>query len=87
MDPFELPAGVPLAAEIEFYAGGRAEERPLRIRLEGVTLEVDEVMAQWRTPEGAGFRVRAGGLAVVLQEDAELGLWTAEIRSHTPGEE
>jgi hypothetical protein len=85
MDPFELPAGVPLAAEIEFYAGGRAEERPVRIRLRGASLEVEQVMARWRTPEGAGFRVRAGGLVVVLREDAGLGLWTAEICGRAPG--
>lgn len=87
MAPFELPRGVPLAAEIEFYAGGRAEERPLRIRLEGVMLDVEEVMAQWRSPEGAGFCVRAGGFVVVLREDAGLGLWTAEVLSQAPGNE
>lgn len=81
----ELLRGRAAPVEIEFYCGFRAEERPLRMRLGGRTLPVDEVLAQWRTPEGAAFRVRSGGLILLLREDAELGVWTAEACG--PGEE
>lgn len=79
MEPLELPRGAPLIADVEFYAGWRGEERPVRLRLEGAVLEVEQVLERWRSPEGAGFRLRAGGLEIVLREDAALGLWAAEI--------
>lgn len=87
MEPLELPAGVPLIADVEFYAGWRGEERPVRLRLEGAVLEVDQVLERWRRPEGAGFRIRAGQLVIVLREDAAMGLWTAEILGPARGME
>ncbi|MCX7605540.1 MAG: hypothetical protein N2036_15810 [Bryobacteraceae bacterium] len=79
MDPLQPGPGERPVVEIEFYAGYRGEERPVRIRLGGATLEVSQVLEQWRTPEGACFRVRAGDLVLLLRENADLGLWTAGI--------
>lgn len=66
------------AVEVEFYAGFRAGERPLRFRLGQMVLEVEEVLAEWRTPDEICFQVRAGGRLWLLRGDLVLDAWTAE---------
>jgi hypothetical protein len=36
-------------------------QRPTALHWDGRRLEVEAVEAEWRTPEGKGFRVRAAG--------------------------
>ena len=35
------------------------EQVPIAIHWEGQRLEVDTILAEWRTPQGKGFRIRA----------------------------
>src|SRR5436309_15181530 len=43
--------------EGECYAGYRAEERPVRFRIDAHNYEVDEVLDQWYGPEAAWYKV------------------------------
>ena len=56
---------------VEWYAGGRSEENPRRLRSGDQVLEVVEVMARWTSPTGRGFRVRGSdGQVYELRERA-----------------
>ncbi len=43
---------------VEVHSGYRYGERPLALHWEGQRLEVEAVIAAWRTPHGLQFRVR-----------------------------
>lgn len=43
---------------VECYSGGEYAERPRALHWQGARLEIAEVMQNWRTPHGKGFRVR-----------------------------
>ncbi len=43
---------------VEVHSGYRYGERPLALHWEGQRLEVEAVIAVWRTPHGLQFRVR-----------------------------
>ena len=45
--------------EVECYSGYRAEERPVRFRIDEHNYDVDEVLDQWYGPEAAWYKVRA----------------------------
>ena len=45
---------------VECHSGYTYGERPVAFQWEGARLEVDEVMTQWRSPEGRQFCVRTG---------------------------
>jgi hypothetical protein len=45
--------------QVECYAGRKADERPVRFRLDGHEYMVEEVMDQWYGPEHLFFKVRA----------------------------
>ena len=45
--------------EVECYSGHKAEERPVRFRLDGRQYGVDEVLDQWYEPESISYKVRA----------------------------
>lgn len=44
---------------VECYSGFSFGERPRAFEWQGQRLQVVEVIARWRTPDGWGFRVRA----------------------------
>ena len=44
---------------VECYSGWKAEERPLRFRVDGHEYVVEEVLDQWYGPEDVFFKVRA----------------------------
>lgn len=73
--------------EVECYAGYRADERPTRLRLEGVTLEVNEVEDRWYSPGETLFRVRvANGDRYVLRHVEAQDTWSIEgFRRATAG--
>jgi hypothetical protein len=48
-----------MRVEVECYAGRKAEERPVRFRLDGHLYVVEEVLDQWYGPEHLFFKVRA----------------------------
>jgi hypothetical protein len=43
------------------YSGSEYAEAPRALLLDGQRLEVAQVLASWRTPQGKGFRVQAAG--------------------------
>src|SRR5512135_591320 len=45
--------------EVDCYSGRKADERPLRFRLDGRQYVVDAVLDQWYDPEAVFFKVRA----------------------------
>jgi len=55
---------------VECYSGGKADERPVRFRLNGWEYLVQEVVDQWYGPEHQFFKVRAddGNLYILRHE-------------------
>ena len=70
---------------VESYAGYRADERPLRLRLEQEVLEIAEVEDRWYSPGETYFRVVvANGDHYVLRHMEAQDVWTIEgFRSNT----
>jgi hypothetical protein len=65
-----------MRGEVECYAGRKAEERPVRPRLEGRAYVVEEVLEQWCEPEHVFFKVRADdGCLHILRQDTSDGEW------------
>jgi len=63
--------------EVECYAGYRADERPVRLRLGKETLEVSEVEDRWYSPGETFFRVRvANGDRYVLRHVEAQDTWS-----------
>jgi hypothetical protein len=48
-----------MRVEVECYAGWKAEERPIRFRLDAREYLVEEVDDQWYGPKHVFFKVRA----------------------------
>jgi hypothetical protein len=65
--------------DVESYAGYRADERPMRLRLGEQILEIVEVEDKWYSPGEAYFRVRVeGGDRYVLRHVEEQDVWSLE---------
>ena len=73
---------------VECHSGYRADEKPLRFRLQDRCYEVLEVLDRWYSPGVTWFRVRAddGGVYVLRHvESGQEDLWTLEsFRQATP---
>jgi len=56
--------------QVECYSGRKADERPVRFRLEDTQYRVDEVLDQWYDPESIFYKVRAddGNLYILRQQ-------------------
>jgi len=56
--------------EVDCYAGRKADERPVRFRLDGKEYMVEEVLDQWYGPEDVFYKVRAddGNLYILRQQ-------------------
>lgn len=56
--------------EVECYSGRKADERPVRFRLDGRKYLVEEVLDQWYGREDEFFKVRAddGNLYILRHE-------------------
>jgi hypothetical protein len=56
--------------QVECYSGGKAEERPLRFRLDGRQYVVEAVLDQWYEPESISYKVRAddGNFYILRQQ-------------------
>jgi hypothetical protein len=63
---------------VECYSGYKGDERPVRFRISGAEFEIDRILDRWYTPEGACFRVRAGGAIFILRCFPDSGAWTLE---------
>jgi hypothetical protein len=56
--------------EVDCYSGGKADERPVRFRLDGRECLIDEVLDQWYGPNDAFYKVRSddGNLYILRRE-------------------
>ena len=59
-----------MKVRVECYAGGRADEKPRRFRLDEHEYLVEEILDQWYAPEHLFFKVRAndGKLYILRQQ-------------------
>jgi hypothetical protein len=62
---------------VECHSGYKADERPVRILFEGLTLEITEVEDRWYSPGVTYFRVLAeNGDRYVLRHDDAQDVWS-----------
>jgi hypothetical protein len=64
--------------EVDCYSGRKADERPVRFRLEGRQYLVEEVLDQWYGPQDAFYKIRAddGNLYILRRESSSPeGAW------------
>ena len=64
--------------EVDCYSGRKADERPVRFRLEGRQYHVEEVLDQWYGPQEAFYKIRAddGNLYILRRESSSPeGAW------------
>jgi len=75
-----------MTVQVESYSGFKADQRPLRFRLGGRWLAVEEVLDRWYGPEAIYFRVRAddGDLYVLRHAEPE-DVWTLEAYRRAEG--
>jgi hypothetical protein len=83
-----LGENVGVQIRVECYAGGKADERPVRFCLGDRTLRVGEILDQWYGPEDTFFKVLAddGNLYILRRNYSESeAVWTLEsFRRLTP---
>ena len=63
---------------VECYAGRKADEQPIRFRLEGRQYHVETVLDQWYDPESIFYKVRAddGNFYILRQQTSTPdGMW------------
>ena len=55
--------------EVDCYSGRKADERPVRFRLDGHEYMVEELLDQWYGPQDVFYKVRAddGNLYILRQ--------------------
>ena len=64
--------------DVDCYAGRKADERPLRFRMEGKQYQVEEILDQWYGPDGIFYKVHAddGNLYILRQQTSTPeGVW------------
>jgi hypothetical protein len=62
--------------EVNCYSGRKADERPVRFRLDKRDYTVEEVLDQWYGPDDAFYKVRAqDGNVYVLRRQMSDGSW------------
>ena len=62
--------------EVNCYSGRKADERPIRFRLDKRDYTVEEVLDQWYGPDDAFYKVRAQeGNVYVLRQQTFDGSW------------
>lgn len=61
-----------MQVRVECYAGWKADERPVRFRLDGHEYVVEEVLDQWHGPDHQFFKIRAsdGNLYILRHRTA-----------------
>ena len=70
-----------MRVQVECYSGRKADERPIRFRLDEHDYVVEEVLDQWYGPADVFFKVRAhdGNLYILRQDrSTQEGAWTLE---------
>ena len=67
-----------MRVQVECYSAYKAEERPVRFRIEGHEYFVEEVVDQWYGPSHAWYKVRGDdGNLYILRRDMSVpdGIW------------
>ena len=68
--------GLPLAVDVECYAGYRGEETPRRFGLAEAKIEMAEIVDRWLAPDHRYFKVRDGdGDLCILRNDVASERW------------
>ena len=65
--------------QVECYSGAKADERPVRFRLDDRVFFIEEVLDQWYGPDDTFFKVRADdGNLYILRRDQSIpeGTWS-----------
>ena len=74
-----MPNRVEKHIKVETYSGYKADERPVRITIDGAAREVAEVEDRWYSPGATFFRVRlADGERYVLRRIEAQEVWLIE---------
>ena len=64
---------------VETYAGYKADERPVRVTIDGQPQEVAEIEDRWYSPGATFFRIRlANGERYVLRRVEAQDVWSLE---------
>jgi hypothetical protein len=62
---------------VDCYSGYRADERPMRLHLNGLTLEIAAVEDRWYSPGATYFRVlTSDGDRYVLRQEEAQDVWS-----------
>jgi len=64
--------------QVECYSGRKADERPVRLRLDGHEYRVEEILDQWYGPDEVFYKVRADGSNLYIlrqQTSTPDGIW------------
>ena len=65
--------------KVETYSGYKADERPVRVTIDGQAHEIAEVEDRWYSPGATFFRVRlTGGERYVLRRIEAQDVWLIE---------
>jgi len=67
-----------MKVDVECYAGGKADERPVRFRFEGKQYSVEDVIDQWYEPDSIFYKVRAddGNFYILRRQTSRPdGIW------------
>lgn len=68
-----------MTVRVVCYAGGRADERPIRFYLDAHEYLVEEVVDQWYGPDHVFFKVRASdGSLYILRRGGLAEEWSLE---------
>ena len=69
----------PIKLNVGFYAGHRYPQRPEWVELEGVRIDVIEVVREWREQDRLGFEVQLGdGTRLLLYYDPNEDAWSGK---------
>ena len=71
-----------MQVEVECYSGHKADERPVRFRLDGRDYLVEELLDQWYGPTDIFFKVRANdGNVYILRRRSSAPEWEWSLES------
>jgi hypothetical protein len=74
-----------MLVQVECYAGRRGEETPRRLRLDGRSVELVEVLDCWLGIDHRYFKMRgADGATYILRYDGSSGCWAMTMYEAPP---
>ena len=76
-----------MIVSVECYAGHRGEQTPRRLRLDGRTVELVELLDCWLAPDHRYFKMRAEDDATyILRHNEPSGRWELTLYQAPPGQ-